>query len=80
LVAGIDVMANELVTIPSNERMTISTGIAIAIPPGTYTRIALRSGLAAKHSINIGAGVIDQNYRGEIKVLLINYSKYPYQV
>src|SRR5436853_7231914 len=49
-------------------------------PSGTYTRIAPRSGLAAKHSIDIGAGIIDQDYRGEIKVILINHSKYPYQV
>src|SRR5205807_909705 len=80
LAVGIDVMANELATIPSNERMAISTGIAIATPPGTYARIAPRSGLVAKHSIDIGAGVIDQDYRGEIKVILINHSKYPYQV
>src|SRR5205085_9589489 len=73
-------MANKRATIPPNERMAISTGIAIAIPPGTYARIAPRSGLAAKHSIDIGAGAIDQDYRGEIKVILINHSKYPYQV
>src|SRR5437588_3761461 len=73
-------MANELATIPPNERMAVSTGIAIATPPGTYARIAPRSGLAAKYSIDIGAGVIDQDYRGEIKVILINHSKYPYQV
>src|SRR5437588_5399863 len=73
-------MANELATIPPNERMVISTGIAIATPPGTYARIAPRSGLAAKHSIDIGAGVIDQDYRREIKVILINHSKYTYQV
>src|SRR5437660_12452656 len=54
LAAGIDVMANELVTIPPNERMAISTGIAIATPLGTYARIASRSGLAANHSIDIG--------------------------
>src|SRR5437588_4876141 len=73
-------MANELATIPPNERMAISTGIAIATPPGTYARIAPRSGLAAKYSIDIGAGVIDLDYRGEIKVISINHSKYPYQV
>src|SRR5437588_4947076 len=73
-------MANELATIPPIERMAIRTGIAIAAPPGTYARIAPRSSLAVKHSIDIGAGVIDQDYRGEIKVILINHSKYPYQV
>src|SRR5437588_5915367 len=62
---------------PPNERMAISTSITVATPPGTYARIASRSGLAVKHSIDIGAGVIDQDYRGEIKVILINRSKYP---
>src|SRR5437588_7120815 len=80
LAAGIDIMANELATIPPKERMAISTGIAVATPPGTYARIVPRSGLAVKHSIDIGAEVINQDYRGEIKVLLINNSKYPYQV
>src|SRR5947209_12075052 len=73
-------MANELGTIPRNERMAISTGIAIATPLGTYARIAPRSGLAAKHAIDIGVGVIDQDYRGEIKVILIYHCKYSYQV
>src|SRR5205085_11742637 len=67
LAVGIDVMANELATIPPNERMAISTGVAIATPLGTYARIAPRSGLAAKHSIDIGAGVIDQDYRERSK-------------
>src|SRR5437588_10212915 len=67
LAAGIDVMANELATIPPNARMAISTGIAIATPPATYERIALRSGLAAKHSIDIGAGEIDQPIGGKLK-------------
>jgi len=54
--------------------------IAIVTPARTYAQIAPRSGLAAKPSIDIGAGVIKQDYRGEIKVILINHSKYPYQV
>ena len=73
-------MANEATVIPQGERKVISTGIAIATPAGTYARIAPRSGLAAKHSIDIGAGVIDQDYRGEVKVLLVNNSKHPYPV
>ena len=73
-------MANEATVIPQGERRVISTGIAIATPAGTYARIAPRSGLAAKHSIDIGAGVIDQDYRGEVKVLLVNNSKHPYPV
>lgn len=52
----------------------MSTGLAFAIPVGNYGRIAPRSGLAAKHSIDVGAGVIDADYRGEVKVLLFNHS------
>lgn len=48
----------------------ISTGIHVAIPPGYYGRVAPRSGLAMKHHVNVLGGVVDQGYRGEIKVLL----------
>ena len=74
LAAGVDIMSNEATVIPQGNRIVVHTGIAIATPAGSYARIAPRSGLAAKHSIDIGAGVIDQDYRGEIKVLLINNS------
>ena len=80
LAAGIDIMANEATVIPQGEQKLVSTGIAISTPTGSYAQIAPRSGLAAKYSIDIGAGVIDQDYRGEIKVLQINNSKYPYPV
>jgi hypothetical protein len=49
-------------------------------PPGTYARIAPRSGLIVKHGIDLGAGVIDEDYQGEIKVVLINNSTIPFQV
>lgn len=52
----------------------VGTGLAFGIPEGNYGRIAPRSGLAAKHSIDVGAGVIDSDYRGEVKVLLFNFS------
>lgn len=56
-------------------RLIIPTGIAIELPtPNMYGRIAPRSGLAAKHGIDVMAGVIDCDYRGEIKVVLINHS------
>jgi dUTP pyrophosphatase len=80
LAAGIDIMANQDIMIPPGGRAPIKTGIALAAPPGTYARIALRSGLAVKHGIDIGAGVIDEDYRGEIQVVLINNSTIPFQV
>jgi len=48
--------------------------ISIAVPEGTYGRVAPRSGLASKHSIDTGAGVIDADYRGPVMVLLYNFS------
>jgi dUTP pyrophosphatase len=80
LAAGIDIMANQDMIIPLGERSPISTGIALVAPPGTYGRIVPRSGLAVKHGIDIGAGVIDEDYRGEIKVILINNSSISFQV
>lgn len=52
----------------------MKTGLKIAVPPGTYGRVAPRSGLAFKHFIDTGAGVIDEDYRGELGVLLFNHS------
>ena len=55
-------MAKEATIIPQGEQKVVSTGIAMATPAGSYAQIAPRSGLAAKHSIDIGAGVVDQDY------------------
>lgn len=54
----------------------IPTGIAMEIPVGTYGRVAPRSGLALKNGIDVLAGVIDPDYRGEIAVILINHSQH----
>jgi dUTP pyrophosphatase len=58
----------------------VSTGIAIGIPNGTYGRVAPRSGLAAKHGIDVGAGVIDPDYTGEVKVILFNNSDNDFEI
>jgi dUTP pyrophosphatase len=50
----------------------VPTGIAVAVPYGTYGRIAPRSGLAVKHGMQVLAGVVDPSYRGEVKVVLLN--------
>jgi dUTP pyrophosphatase len=55
--------------------MCVPTGIAIKVLPGTYGRIAPRSGITVKHNIHVGAGVIDADYTGEIKVVLYNVGK-----
>ena len=77
--AGYDLDSAEDKDIPPQTRELISTDIAITVPKGTYGRIAPRSGLAVK-SIDIGAGVIDKGYTGNIKAFLINNSKDNLQV
>ena len=72
--AGYDLHAAAAEVIPARGQKLISTGLAFSIPHGSYGRIAPRSGLAAKNSIDVGAGVIDSDYRGEVKVLLFNLS------
>eukprot|EP00355_Strombidium_rassoulzadegani_P009700 CAMPEP_0168619720 /NCGR_PEP_ID=MMETSP0449_2-20121227/6754_1 /TAXON_ID=1082188 /ORGANISM="Strombidium rassoulzadegani, Strain ras09" /LENGTH=88 /DNA_ID=CAMNT_0008660677 /DNA_START=119 /DNA_END=381 /DNA_ORIENTATION=- len=52
----------------------------MAVPEGNYGRMAPRSGLAAKHFIDVGAGVIDSDFRGEIKILLFNFGDQPFEV
>lgn len=69
--AGWDLYAAEDFTVVAGDtKQAISTDIHVALPPGTYGRIAPRSGLAYKHGVDVLAGVIDNDYRGEIKVIL----------
>lgn len=74
--AGADIFSIESVMIHPGERKVVGTGIAIEIPEGFYGRVAPRSGLAAKHGIDVLAGVVDSSYRGEIKVVLLNTDKH----
>jgi dUTP pyrophosphatase len=73
--AGADLFSIEKQVIQPLERKLISTGIAIEIPEGYYGRIAPRSGLAIKNGIDVLAGVVDSEYRGEIKIVLYNGDK-----
>ena len=68
--AGYDLYATEDVTINCFQFIPVSTGVSMAIPAGHYGRVAPRSGLAVKHGVMVGAGVIDSDFRGEIKVAL----------
>lgn len=78
--AGYDLYASEDKVIPARTRALVDTGLSMCIPSSCYGRIAPRSGLAAKFSIDVGAGVIDSDYRGLVKVLLINHGEMDYSV
>lgn len=72
LAAGLDICSIEDVELQPKQRVMVRTGLAVAIPPGFYGRVAPRSGLAAKHGLDVLAGVIDSDYRGEICCILYN--------
>lgn len=72
--AGFDVCSVGAIVIEPRQRVNVPTGIAIAGVPGVYMRVAPRSGLALKQGIDVMAGVVDSDYRGEIGVILVNLS------
>ncbi|KAK1144174.1 deoxyuridine 5'-triphosphate nucleotidohydrolase, mitochondrial [Acipenser oxyrinchus oxyrinchus] len=61
--------------IPAMDKAIVKTDIQIALPSGYYGRVAPRSGLAAKYFIDVGAGVVDEDYRGNVGVVLFNFNK-----
>lgn len=73
--AGMDVLAAEDVTLAPGARHAVATGLAVAIPPGFEIQVRPRSGLALKHGISVPntPGTIDSDYRGELKVIVINH-------
>lgn len=72
--AGFDIFADENVIIPANSFGLVQTCIKVAIPFGYVGILKSRSGMACKHGVETGAGVIDSNYRGYLKVKLFNNS------
>jgi len=78
--AGHDLYGIEGTHVPARGQAIIGTGIAIGLPHNTYGRIAPRSSLAVKHRLMTNTGVIDSDYRGEVKVVLANLGDQPYQV
>lgn len=72
--AGYDLSSAYEYTIPAKGKLLCKTDIAIAIPSGHYGRIAPRSGLAHRNFIDVGAGVIDEDYRGNVGVIIFNFS------
>lgn len=71
--AGWDICAGEAFSIAPGEYKLVKTGISLEMPETMYARVAPRSGLAYKHGINVLAGVIDSDYRGDVGVILINH-------
>ncbi|KAJ6687255.1 DEOXYURIDINE 5'-TRIPHOSPHATE NUCLEOTIDOHYDROLASE-LIKE [Salix purpurea] len=80
LSAGCDLSSVSAAKVPARGIALIPTDLSIAIPEGTYARIAPRSGLTWKHSIDVGAGVIDADYRGPVGVILFNHSDLNFEV
>ena len=78
--AGYDLCAAGSCVIPSWGKGTMETGLAVALPAGIYACIAPRSGLFIRNFIDVGAGVVDSDYRGEIKVVLFNHSTEDFKV
>ena len=80
--AGLDLFSTVEVTISPQTSKLISTGIAIELPPKTEAQIRPRSGLALKHQVTVlnSPGTIDEGYRGEIGVILINHGKSDFKV
>ena len=78
--AGYDLCASQDCTIPAGGKGLVKTKLSISFPTGLYARIAPRSGLALKRFIDVGAGVVDSNYRGEVGVVLFNHGDQDFEV
>lgn len=78
--AGIDLYAVQKLRIPANNVVAVPTGYAVAIPEGYYGQIEERSGYSLRNTLTLKAGVIDSEYRGEIKVILQNSGAYPIDI
>ena len=80
--AGMDVLSAEAVTLRPGQRHAVATGLALAIPQGFEIQVRPRSGLALKHGISVPntPGTIDSDFRGELKIILINHGTEPFAI
>lgn len=78
--AGHDLSAAYAYTVPKRGKELIKTDLRLYLPAGTYGRVAPRSGLAWKHSIDVGAGVIDLDYEGNVGVVLFNHGDQDFHI
>ena len=77
---GLDIYSSADYIINAKDQAIIPTGLRIQVPPGHYEHLYSKSGLAMQHHIHVGAGIIDPDYTGEVKVLLLNLGHKPFQV
>ncbi|MFD2627938.1 dUTP diphosphatase [Oceanobacillus kapialis] len=80
--AGMDLFSIEELTIRAGESALVRTGIQLELPKGTEAQVRPRSGLALKHAVTVlnSPGTIDEGYRGEVKIILINHGKEDFRV
>ncbi|MDQ4420616.1 dUTP diphosphatase [Sphingobium sp. DEHP117] len=80
--AGMDVVSAEDLTLAPGDRHAVATGFALAIPDGYEIQVRPRSGLALKHGISLPntPGTIDSDYRGELKIIMINLGEAPFVI
>ncbi|HTN15516.1 MAG TPA: dUTP diphosphatase [Sphingomonadaceae bacterium] len=80
--AGMDVLSAEDVVLEPGMRHPVATGLAVAIPEGYEIQVRPRSGLALKHGVSVPntPGTIDSDYRGELKVIMINFGSEPFAI
>lgn len=80
--AGMDLCADEALTLASGDRAAVSTGLRVRLPEGTEGQVRPRSGLALRHGVTVAnaPGTIDAGYRGELKVILVNLGREPFAV
>jgi len=78
--AGADLRSCEALVIPPGGRAAVPTGLRVEIPAGHVGLVWPRSGLAVRHGIDTLAGVIDSDYRGEVKVVLVNHGREPFPI
>lgn len=82
LAAGLDVPAAEAVTLAPGEWTSVGTGLEMELEPGFEAQLRPRSGLAARHGVTVlnAPGTLDADFRGEVRVLLINHGRLPYRI
>jgi dUTP diphosphatase len=80
--AGLDLFAVQRVVIESGKSALVPTGVAIELPPGTEAQVRPRSGLALKHALTVlnTPGTVDEGYRGEVGVILINHGAHAFTI